>query len=282
MIPFLASLSAIALILGIWLLVTGLIPQPVTEKTKRPRRLTPAQRRHGGMILTATVLGGLLWLVTGYFVALPALPALALLLPYIVPRSSEKAPIERLNALEEWTRSLSAVLGAQASLEQAIIASRASVADPIKREVGRLVARLQAGVPISTALESFADDLDDPTGDVLAGSLLLGSFRRGPGLAKVLDGAAEMISDDVASRREIEADRAKPRANARIITIIAVVVLLLLFVANPTYVEPYQTLLGQLILSVLTAAFLASLWWMNMASRTPKGRRILRTTGGAR
>ena len=248
MIPFLASLSAIALILGIWLLVTGLIPQPVTEKTKRSRRLTPTQRRHGGMILTATVLGGLLWLVTGYFVALPALPALALLLPYIVPRSSEKAPIERLNALEEWTRSLSAVLGAQASLEQAIIASRASVADPIKREVGRLVARLQAGVPTSTALESFADDLDDPTGDVLAGSLLLGSFRRGPGLAKVLDGAAEMISDDVASRREIEADRAKPRANARIITIIAVVVLLLLFVANPTYVEPYQTLLGQLIL----------------------------------
>ena len=60
------------------------------------------------------------------------------------------------------------------------------------------------------------------------------------------------------------------------------VVLLLLFVANPTYVEPYQTLLGQLILSVLTAAFLASLWWMNRASRTPKGRRILRTTGGAR
>lgn len=282
MLPFLASLSAITLLLGIWLLITGLRPRPVSEKTKRARRLTPAQHRHAGLVLAAIVLGGLLWLITGYFVTLPALPALALLLPYIVPRSSDKAPIERLNALEEWTRSLSAVLGAQASLEQAIIASRSSVAEPIKREVSRLVARLQAGVPISSALESFADDLDDPTGDVLTGSLLLGSFRRGPGLAKVLDGAAEMISDDVAARREIEADRAKPRANARIITIIAVLVLLLMFVANPAYVEPYQTGIGQLILTVLTAVFLASLWWMNMASRTPKGRRILRTTGGAR
>lgn len=282
MLPFLAALCAIALILGLWLLVTGTIPAPITEKTKHPRRLTPAQRRRGATILAATALGGALWLVTGYFVALPALPAIALLLPHLLPRSSEKAPIERLNALEEWTRSLSAVLGAQAGLEGAIITSRTSVGDPIKREVSRLAARLQAGVPTKAALESFADDLDDPTGDVLAGSLLLGSFRRGPGLAKVLDGAAEMISDDVAARREIEADRAKPRANARIITVIAVVVLLLLFVANPTYVEPYKTLFGQVILSTLTAMFLASLWWMNIASRSPKNRRILRTTGGTR
>lgn len=282
MLPFLAALCASALILGLWLLVTGLIPQPVTEKAKRPRRLTSAQRRRGATVLAATALGGALWLFTGYFVALPALPAIALLLPHLLPRSSEKALIERLNALEEWTRSLSAVLGAQAGLEGAIIASRTSVGDPIKREVSRLAARLQAGVPTKVALESFADDLDDPTGDVLAGSLLLGSFRRGPGLAKVLDGAAEMISDDVAARREVEADRAKPRANARIITVIAVVVLLLLFVANPTYVEPYQTLFGQVILSTLIAMFLASLWWMNIASRTPKARRILRTTGGTR
>lgn len=282
MIPFLAAISAIALIGGIWLLVSGLTPAPVTHNRPRTRRLTSAQRRHGGLILGAAGLGALLWLVSGYFVAFPALPALAALLPYLIPRSSEKAPIERLNALEEWTRSLSAVLGAQASLEQAIIASRNSVGDPIKQEVGRLVARLHAGVPIDRALEAFADDLDDPTGDVLAGSLLLGSLRRGPGLALVLDGAAEMISENVAARRQIEADRAKPRSNARLISIVSVTVLLLLFVANPTYVASYKTLIGQLILVVLTSAFFGCLWWMNNASRTSAGRRVLRTTGGTR
>lgn len=282
MMPFLAAISTLALLGGLWLTIAGLTRQEVTDQAPRPRVRSLQQQRRITVMAVATAVGALLWLLSGYVVALPAVPVLVLLLPAILPRSSDKAPIERLTALEEWTRSLSAVLGAQASLEQAIIASRASVADPIKREVGRLVARLHAGVPIDTALEGFADDLGDPTGDVLAGSLLLGSYRRGPGLARVLDGAAEMISDDVAARRQIEADRAKPRANARFISLVSIAVLVGMFLVNPQYVEPYKTPLGQVIFLALAAAFFGCLWWMNSTARAPKALRILRPTGDSR
>ena len=69
----------------------------------------------------------------------------------------------------------------------------------------------------------FADDLDDATGDLVAANLILGARRRGAGLASVLEGLAESVAADVRARREIEADRAKPRATARWVTLITVV-----------------------------------------------------------
>ena len=87
------------------------------------------------------------------------------------------------------------------------------------------MSRLRARWATEDALRAFADDLDDATGDVIAANLILGARRRGAGLASVLDGLAESVAADVRARREIEADRAKPRATARWVTIITVSVL---------------------------------------------------------
>lgn len=278
MIPFIASLLALTVGTGIWLLIAGTRPAPDTAPRRR-RSLTRNQRRQLLILAAATAAGIVLWLITGYFVAVVALPVIAWLIPHLVPRSASVPTITRLNAMEEWTRSLTGVLGAGAGIEQAIIASRSSAPAALSSEVGMLAARLQAGIPIERALESFGDDLDDPTGDILTGSLILGARRRGTGLARLLDGTAETISEDVAARRLIEADRSKPRSNARIIAIIAIVVLLGEFIFNPTYVEPYRTPIGQLLLAALGGLFLASLWWMNAATREPKSQRLLHTGG---
>lgn len=280
MIPIIAALLTVLTGVGIWLLVTGLRPV-TTPSTQRRSQLTPSQRKQLQLVAIGLAIGVLLWILTGYIATVVAAPVLMLLAPQLIPRSTEKTTIARLNAMEEWTRSLVGLLGASSSIEQAIIASRNSAPETLKEEIAMLAARLQSGIPIEQALTQFGDDLDDPTGDLLTGSLLLGTRRRGSGLARLLEGTAETIADDVAARRQIEADRAKPRANARFITIIAVVVIAIEFLVNPDYVEPYRTSLGQIILIALSALFLAALWWMNVVSRDPKGQRLLRPTGDA-
>lgn len=282
MMPLIASLCAVVVGVGLWLVISGLRPSQSAAAPARRSHLTRSQRQQLRLLLIGVAVGLLLWIITGYLVAIIALPVLLFLAPHLIPRSTGKNTIKRLNAMEEWTRSLTGLLGASSGIEQAIIASRSSAPEALQEEIGMLAARLQAGIPIERALDTFGDDLDDPTGDLLTGSLILGTRRRGSGLARLLDGTAQTIADDVAARRQIEADRAKPRANARIIAVIAIAIIAGQFILNPAYVEPYKTPIGQIVLVVLVAVFLTGLWWMNFSSREPKGRRLLRATGGAR
>lgn len=157
-------------------------------------------------------------------------------------------------------------------LEQALTATLRSTPEAIKPEVTALVGRLRARVSTEQALRMFADDLDDATGDLVAANLILGARRRGQGLASVLQALAESVAEDVKGRRAVEADRAKPRATARWVTLITISVLVVLALTG-NYIAPYGTPLGQLILSVLLAAYVALLLWMrSMAKGKPMSR----------
>ena len=125
-----------------------------------------------------------------------------------------------------------------------------------------------------TAIRALADDLDDPTGDLIASNLLLGARRRGSGLATVLDALAESVGADVRARREIEADRAKPRSNARLITLITLAVLGFLSLSGD-YIAPYGTPFGQVLLGLLLSCYAGTLFWMRkMAQGKPLPRFI--------
>ena len=76
------------------------------------------------------------------------------------------------------------------------------------------------------------------------------------------------------ARREIEADRAKPRATARWVTIITVSVLAFLALSGE-YIAPFGTPLGQLLLVLLLGLYVATLVWMrSMATGAPLPRFI--------
>jgi Flp pilus assembly protein TadB len=160
-------------------------------------------------------------------------------------------------------------------LEQALIATQRSTPGGLAPDVDRLVARLRARWTTEAALRSFADDLDDATGDLIAAALILGSRRRGAGLSTVLAGLSESVAAEVRVRRQIEADRAKPRSTARRITLITLGVLGALFLLNPTYVAPYGTPVGQLTLVLLLAAYAGALLWLRRAAEDRPMPRIL-------
>ena len=257
----------------------GLALRPHTPAPKAVRVPSPLQRRLSRLsprsrvtLAVALGVGVLLALLTGWLAAVLILPAAVLGLPYLLSAPPAEARIRRVEAMEEWTRSLAGVLGAGVGIEQALTATLRSTPEPIKPEVTVLVARLRARWDTEVALRAFADDLDDVTGDLVAANLILAARRRNRSLASVLQGVAESVAEDVASRRRVEAGRAKPRGSARLVTMFSLGVLLILAFTGD-YIAPYQTPVGQVVLVFLLVAYAAGLLWMRkMAEGKPLSR----------
>ena len=295
MTALLAALAASAVGGGLLLIITGLRQVPDPELIGRPRsarivRLRAAlgaasgDRPHAGrrrLQLALAVAGGTLaYLFTGLALLVLAVPVAVLGLPKLLSPPASAADVDRLEALEEWTRNLAGVLAVGVSLEQAIAASLRATPDPIRPQVQTLVARLATRWQTDAALRGFANDLNDATGDLVAASLILSAKRRGAGLVSVLDGLAASVAEDVRTRRAIEADRAKPRATARAVTFITLGVLALLSL-NRTYMSPYTSPLGQALLAVLLGAYVAALLWMRQMTSGKPTPRFLTATATA-
>jgi Flp pilus assembly protein TadB len=229
---------------------------------------------------TALAAGLVVWLLSGWPVAGLILAVAVLGVPLLLAANRTAArDIERAEAIEEWTRRLSDVLTAGTGLEQAITATVRTCPAPIEHPVAELASRLRARWPTETALRAFADDLDDAVGDLVVAALVLSARRRGPGLAKVLVAVADSLADEVALRRKVEAERAKPRTTARAVTAITLGVLGFMTV-NTSYLQPYGSGLGQVALAVLAAGFAGALTWMHTLGRGRRPSRVLaRTTG---
>jgi tight adherence protein B len=277
LIPALAGALLVAGLIGI---VAGLRrtpkppPAPHRARVGVPPWLRSVTPRTRILILIGLGVGVLVALLTGWLVAVPLVPAAVAGLPVLLSAPPAASKIERLEAMEEWTRSLSVVLTVGIGLEEAVVATLRSAPDPIRPEVTRLVARLRARWSTEDALRMFADDLNDATGDLVAANLILGARRRGAGVASVLESLAESVAADVRARRAIEADRAKPRATARWVTLITIGVLAVLALTG-SYITPYSTPLGQMILVLLLGAYVATLVWMRrMAAGKPLPRFI--------
>jgi len=277
MTPLVPAVGGAMVVAGLIGVVVGLMPQPVRAAAPRRRglrRRVVVSRRTGALLVGGAVVGVVTALLTGWLLAVVLVPVAAAGLPVLLSASGAQQRIQRLEAVEEWVRSLSGVLTAGVGLEQALIATLRSAPEPIRPEVARLVARLRARWSTEAALRALADELDDATGDLIVANLILGARRRGAGLASVLESLAESVAADVRARRQIEADRAKPRTTARWVTIITVVVLVALGLTGE-YVAPYRTGLGQLVLAVLLAGYAGVLVWMRqMAAGKPLPRFI--------
>jgi Flp pilus assembly protein TadB len=280
MSTLLAALAGAMIVGGILLGIYGMIPRPVPpprqKRPPRPGRLVrwwrglPAWQRWASV--AALLAGVVIMVTTGWVIAVPVLPAAVLGLPALLMVTSADRQIARMDAIAEWTRNLAGVLTAGQGIEAAIQASLRSAPDAIRPEVGRLVGRMRSRWSTEQALRAYADDLEDATGDLVCAALILGAARRGDGLARVLHDLAESVSADVRGRRQIEADRAKPRASARMVTLLSIGALVF-FGLGGRFFAPYSTPLGQLILLTLLTCYGLLLWWLRrMAEIQPASR----------
>lgn len=276
-----AAVAGALVVAGVLMALVGLRrsePSPPKQRRRRPRPRSAADWWGRWRWVTAGGLGLAVWAVSGWPVAGTIVAAVLVGLPYLLGSAKVAArQIDRVEAIEEWTRRLADVLATGVGLEQALTASATTCPPPLRSEVTALVARLTARWPAEQALRAFADDLDDAAGDFVVASLLLAARRRGPGLSGVLTAVAGSVADEVAARRKVEAERAKPRSTARLVTLITLGVAGVLAL-NGTYLAPYGDGLGQLVLAAIAAAFTGCLLWMRALTLTPPAPRFL-TTG---
>lgn len=285
-----AAVAAATLVAGILLIVTGLVG---TRRSAAPPGhgsariaalfgvgLSTRQRRTRQLLLAfAAAATAAVWLLTGWPVG-GLMAGLAVLgLPWLFTvGAAERQMINRLEAVETWTRRLKDLVRTGQGLIAAIVTSTRTAPTAISDEVHELAAELQAGADPQLALDRFADQLADFKADEVVGALKLHANDRGQRLADVLASVAASAAAEVLMRRGVAAKRAEPRFVTRFMTALIAIVLIVVF-SNGAYAKPYGDLLGQLVLFAATLLLVAMLVWIRHLTQPPQRRRFLAPAG---
>jgi Flp pilus assembly protein TadB len=238
-------------------------------------RTVAEQRRHQAVLVISLVAGALTWLISG-------LPVLGIVASVIVPGvpwllaggRAERQAIARVEAIGEWTRRLRDVAGAGAGLQSAIISAATTAPPAIEDHARLLAARLQAGWYGQDALRAFADEIDDSVCDQIVAALLLHLRDRGEKLGTVLTAISEAAAKEVRMRKEADAERASARFSIQFMVWLSVGVVVIAALSGD-YMTPYGTPLGQLLMVLLTAAFVGLLLWVRAMTRPARAPRLL-------
>ncbi|WP_245866229.1 type II secretion system F family protein [Prauserella marina] len=272
-----SSLLGVVAALAITCLVLAFVPPSTAEPGREPGRvrrtlatLLPVRRG-----LVACALGVLAWWATGWPVAAILVVLAGMTVPTFARGKEAQQLIARLDALASWVRRLGDVLASGAGgLEQAIVVSARNAPEALATEIDTLAVRVRTR-GLEPALRAFADDVADVAADEVVLALIMRSRAGGRGLAAILDSKATALERDVVARRDIEADRAKPRTDVRTILAITAVMLLGLMFFAGEFLTPYNGLLGQLVLAGIGGVLCAAGWWMHILIRTRRPARLL-------
>lgn len=199
---------------------------------------------------------------------------------FVGGKAARDAELERIEAIAGWAEMLRDTMAAAGGLEQSIIAT-ANIAPPaIGGEVAALAARLERQ-RLSPALRAFADDLADPTGDLVVAALLLAADKSPRRLGELLGDLAAAARAEVTMRLRVEAGRARTRSSVRIITGFTVAFSLGLMVLNRAYLSAYDDAVGQAVLAVVGGCYAGAYWWIARASEDDRAERFLRGSSTA-
>lgn len=274
----LAALLGAGAGLGLLLVLVGLQGSDPLVPTRRPRRLTSRQLRR----LTVAAVVGLLVLVITRWVAAGLAGVVLVACWDRVFGGTRRARVAtaRLDALAGWTESLRDLIATGMALPEALPASVGGTVPVLRPALERLAERVAAREPLDAALRALGDDLDDGGADLVVAALLLNARAQGRALEAVLSALAASLRSELHVRRVVEAERRSTRRAVQIVVTVTVGTALVLRLANPVYVEPYGTPVGQVVLGVVAGVFGIGFIWLARLSALPATPRLLPAGAG--
>ena len=259
--------------LGVLLVVLGLRggePRRAARRWSR-RRLEGNTLRLAIAVGAAVVVGA----GTGWPVAALLAVAACIGVPQLFAESKTQARlIARVEAVAGWAEMLRDTMAGAAGLEQAITASAPVAPLPIRTEVATLAARLERE-RLAPALREFADEVADPTCDLVVAALLLAAEHQASRLGELLGTLAASARDQAGMRLRVEAARARTRTSVKVIVGVTLGLALFLVVLNGGYLSSYSSPLGQFVLLVVGALFAAAFAWLAKITRPVEPARLL-------
>jgi tight adherence protein B len=228
-------------------------------------------------LAAAVVAGALVGFATGWPVAAlaAALAGWLMAASYKTGGRQVRREIERIESLATWAEMLRDTLVAGQGITETIRSTATVAPLPIRTQVQTLARRVQHQ-RLTSALRDWADEMDDPTADLIASVLMLAATRSGRDVGHLLTAMADLARDRVAMRLRVDARRASTRSEARSLVGFSLAFFGFLTFFSGGYVRPFGTVGGQVVLFIVAAFAGSGVWWLNRLGRFVAAPRVLR------
>lgn len=273
----LSALLGVGTGLGVWLIIRGWRANPGARGgTPVRRRVNLADRGFLLRLLGSIGAGVFVGAVTGWVVGALLAAVAGWALPRVLgPDRENTARIARFEAVASWAEMLRDTLSAAAGLEQAVLVTAPLTPDAIRGPVTAAADRLRGGQRLAPVLRRLAEELADPTADLVVSALVLAAERRARDLGELLGTLAAAAREHAALRMNIAAGRAQARSEVRITVGVTLAFALGLLLLDRRYLVAYDTGAGQLVLLVVGALFAAGFAFTARIARISEPARFL-------
>ena len=256
--------------IGLWIIVLGLRggwpwtpDRPIT--TVLTRRL-----------VLATGLGVAAAILTGWPVAALVGAAAVVVGPAVTAGRAERTRHAVVaEAVATWSEMLRDSLSAARGLEEAVLSTALLAPAPIRPALVSLRSRLRDGERLADALPAVAQDLGDPTADLVVTALGMAASGEAQDLAGLLGSLAHAARDQATAALRVDASRAKVRTSVRGVLGFTVGLAVILVALNRSYFGPFGSAGGQLALAIVVACFAGGVCWITALGRPQQPERFL-------
>lgn len=259
--------------IGVWLIVAGLVGGP--DRPARRSLPTIDVRRLAVPVAIGVVVFTAVWAVTGWPAAGVSLAAVAVMGPLFVEAHRQRdTAMARTEALARWAEMLRDTIASHAGLHQAIATTSKVAPAPIRSDVRRLAAR-SSQMPLPRALGLFAAEVADPVADLIVAAVTIADRHQAQSLPELLGGVAASTRQQASMRQRVETGRARTYASARAMVGLTLLMVVVLMAFSPSFMEPYDSAVGQLVLLAAGGLFAGAVWALIQMSRPVPVPRVL-------
>ena len=209
----------------------------------------------------AAVMGLGAWYATGWVVA-AVLGATGGVMGPIMRRAPRKRRdfTDEIEAYSQWTEQVRDLVAASGSLFEAVTLSADQSPPRLRPHVVRM-ASIARTLGLPPALDSFAAEMDSPFADRLVLGMKI-AWDSGARVSEAFDGTARAMRAEVEMRRRNEV--ANARAWTQVVSMVGITVaaVLLMFVFNKAFFDPFGSLTGQAILLTVGVLIFGNIYWV--------------------
>ncbi|MDZ7673578.1 MAG: VWA domain-containing protein [Acidimicrobiales bacterium] len=233
--------------------------EDMLERANLPLRAAEALFFYGAGAVVLALLGAALG---GIFGAIVLLVLGALIPPAVVVGMGYRRRSEFQSQLPDMLGLLASTLRAGYSLMQGVEAAVYEVADPIKRELQRVVNEARLGMPLEEALANVAVRMRSR--DFEWATMAIGIQRDvGGNLAELLDTVGETMRQRERLRRDIKSLTAEGRLSAIVLGVLPIGIGVVIYVLNPEYMESlFDRSFGVVMLGTAAVLMGVGFYWM--------------------